>query len=86
MASEPSVNPPLRRATTAPRVTWVIEPRRGDEPKAKFDLSFELAEYNLGIGKFQRRDDKTVDDYSSDDEPDVRPPEHPYVPLRAPRQ
>jgi hypothetical protein len=46
-----------------------------------------LAEYNLGIGKFQRRDATGINNYDlSDEEPDMRLPDRPYVPLRPPRQ
>jgi hypothetical protein len=67
-----------------PRVTWDIDPNYKPSTGKGFDMAFELAEYNLGIGRFQRQPDNK-EDYSSSDEPDMRPPDHPYVPLRARR-
>jgi hypothetical protein len=64
-----------------PRVTWEIDPNYKPSTGKGFDMAFELAEYNLGIGRFQRRPENE-DDYSSSDEPDIRPPDHPYFPLR----
>lgn len=58
------------------RVNFVLKGPYNGKPSVDH-WADELAEYNKGIGYFQRRDD---DDYKSesDDEPDVRPPEHPY--------
>lgn len=59
-----------------PRVSFVLTGSYDGKPSIDH-WADELAEYNKGIGYFQRKDD---DDYKSesDDEPDVRPQSHPY--------
>lgn len=70
-----SPNPP---GPARPRVSWVFaEGYNGKPSETPFD---EVAEYSLGIGRFQRRA-KQDDDYdysTSYDEPDVRPANRPY--------
>lgn len=71
--SEPPSTPERER----PHVTFVFhEDYTGKPSEHPFD---EVGEYDLGIGKFQRRSHDD-DDYeaSSSDEPDVRPPDRPY--------
>lgn len=60
-----------------PHVSFVFhEDYTGKPADDPFD---ELGEYDLGIGKFQRRTNKDDDEYSySSDEPDVRPANRPY--------
>jgi hypothetical protein len=70
--------PPL---ASGRKVQFKIDPDFKKSTGKRFDLAFEIAEYNLGIGRFERQP-SNEEDYSSSDEPDVRPPNHPYVPLK----
>jgi hypothetical protein len=63
------------------KVQFKIDPDLQKSTGKRFDLAFEIAEYNLGIGRFERQP-SNEEDYSSSDEPDVRPPNHPYMPLK----
>jgi hypothetical protein len=61
----------------------VLSPDYDGKPTNEFDMSFELAEYSLGIGRFQRKpaEEHQSDEYSYSDEPDVRPPDRPLKPI-----